>query len=303
MSLIADPARIEQLRSERGRRRPELRVRTEAEALEFIEAVGFCFLFAARGLAMPILWEAICGEDRPVPRQHDDADLGRAWEWKDTLPARKACFYGKLLRRTPTLIALSYLPCFYALSPNYGELDDYLEEYEEGQLSAEAKWVYEALLNGGPQSTTRLRKLAGLEGKANMGRFDRALAELQAGLKIVKVGTSDANAWGYCYVYDLLLRQYPDVPLQARSISSVQAEDALCLKYLESAVCVPQSEIARLFGWEPWRIERLVARLTAAGQLASIQWPGHKAPHLARTQDVGVIHGAARSTPAARAQL
>lgn len=289
MSLIANPARIEQLRDERGHRRPNLRVRTEAEALAFVEEVGFCFLFAARGLAMPTLWEAICGEARSVPRHHDDANLGRAWDWKDTLPARKACFYGKLLRKTPTLIALPYMRHFYALSPNYGELDDYLEEYEEGRLSAEAKWVYEALLNGGPQSTTRLRKLAGLEGKANMTRFDRALAELQAGLKIVKVGISDANAWGYCYVYDLLLRQYPTLAEQARGLSSVQAEDALCLKYLQSAVCVTAGEIARLFGWEQWRIERLITRLTAAGQIAELQWPGRKDPHLVRAEDLGII--------------
>ncbi|HOG46141.1 MAG TPA: hypothetical protein PLJ35_16885 [Anaerolineae bacterium] len=290
MPVTADPERVEALRDVRGHRRPELRLQTEEQALAFIDRVGFCFLFAAKGLAMPTLWEAICGAARPVPQRHDDADLGRAWEWKDTLPSRKACFYGKLLRKTPTLIALPYLPHFYALSTNYGELDDYLEEYAEGRLSAEAKWVYEALLNGGPQSTTRLRKTAGLEGKANMLRFDRALAELQAGLKIVKVGISDANAWGYCYVYDLLLRQYPDVAAQARGIASVQAEDALALKYLESAVCVTAGELARLFGWEPWRIERLVARLAAAGAISSdVHWPGRKGPCLARTVDLPLV--------------
>jgi len=289
MSPAVLPERVESLRDVRGRRRPELRVRTEAQALAFIDQVGFCFLFAARGLAMPTLWEAVCGEARPLPRHHDDADLGLTWEWKDTLPSRKACFYGKLLRKMPTFISLAYMPYFYALSPNYGELDDYLEEYGQGQLSAEAKWVYEALLNAGPQSTTRLRKLAGLEGNANMRRFDRAVAELQAGLKIVKVGISDANAWGYCYVYDLFLRQYPEVAAQARAISSVQAEDALCLKYLESAVCIPQGEIARVFGWESWRIERLIARLSARGEIVEVEWPGRKGAHWVRPVDLAQI--------------
>ena len=289
MLPAVNPERVEALRDERGHRRPELRVRTEAQALAFIDQVGFCFLFAARGLAMPTLWEAICGEARALPRHHEDADLGLTWEWKDTLPSRKACFYGKLLRNTPTLISLACMPYFYALSPNYGELDDYLEEYNQGQLSAEAKWVYEALLNGGPQSTTRLRKLAGLEGKANMHRFDRALAELQAGLKIVKVGISDANAWGYCYVYDLFLRQYPQIAQQARAISSVQAEDALCLKYLETAVCIPEGEIARVFGWEEWRIERLIARLSARGEMVRVEWPGRRGDHLARPADLAQV--------------
>ncbi len=290
MPTLVDPERAEALRDVRGHRRPQLRLRSEAEALAFVDEVGFCFLFAARGFAMPTLWEAICGEARPLPRHHDDADLGQAWQWKDTLPSRGACFYGKVLRKTPTLISLACLPYFYALSPNYGELDDYLEEYEQGQLSAEAKWVYEALLAGGPQSTTRLRKLAGLEGRANMGRFDRALAELQAGLKIIKVGISDANAWGYCYVYDLLLRQHPDLAGQARAIHSTQAEDELCLRYLAAAVCVARSEIGRLFGWEPWRIERLVSRLGDSGQVASdLRWPGRREPYLARVADLGLI--------------
>ncbi len=290
MPTVVNPERIEALRDRRGWRRPELRVHTEERALAFVDAVGFCFLFAARGFAMPTLWEAICGEARPVPEHHNDPDLGRAWTWKDTLPARKACFYGKLLRKTPMLIALPYLPAFYALSPNYGELDDYLEEYEEGRLSAEAKWVYEALLNGGPQSTTRLRKMAGLDGKANVTRFDRALAELQAGLKIVKTGTSDANAWGYCYVYDLLLRRYPDVAARAREIPSVQAEETLALKYLEAAVCVTAKELERLFGWEPWRVERLVARLRAGGRVVGdVAWPGRKEAWLARAEDLVLI--------------
>ncbi len=289
MSIAIDPERVEMLREVRGHRRPELRVHNEEQALAFVNEVGFCFLFGAHGYAIPTLWEAICGEERVLP-PHDDAALGQAWEWKDTLPARKACFYAKLLRKTPTLVSLAYLPHFYALSPNYGSEDDYLEEYEEGRLSAEAKWVYEALLREGPQSTTRLRRLAGLEGKANVARFDRALAELQAGLKIVKVGTSDANAWGYCYVYDLVLRQFPNLAEQARAIPSTQAEDALCLKYLETTACVSTAEIARLFSWEPWRMQRLLDRLTAAGQVTGdLRWPGRQGQWLAHTVDLPLI--------------
>ena len=295
MPRTIDPARVYALRDQRGHRRPELRVQSEEQALDFINEVGFCFLFGAREFAMPTLWEAICGGAREVPQQHDDDDLGRTWSWKDSLPTRKACFYGKLLRKTATLLSLRLLPHLYALSPNYGTEDDYLEEYREGRLTAEAKWVYEALLNNGPQSTNRLRRLAGLEGKANMGRFDRAVGELQAGLKIVKAGISDANAWGYCYVYDLVLRQYPDLPEQARAIHSTAAEDALCLSYLHSTVCVSQAEVGRLFGWEPWRLERLFARLAARGEVETeITWPGRKGPHVARTKDVPLIGPAAR---------
>ena len=290
MAVTVDPARVEALREVRGRRRPELRVRSEEEALEFVNSVGFCFLFTSHGFAMPTLWEAICGEARTLEGNHDDSGMGQAWDWKDTLPARKACFYGKVLCKSPTLVSMAYLPHLYALSPNYGSEDDYLQEYAEGRLTAEAKWVYEALLREGPQSTTRLRKLAGLDGKANYLRFERAITELQAGLKIVKVGISDASAWGYCYVYDLVLRQYPWLAEQARAIPSTAAEDALTLKYLEATVCVAADEVSRLFGWEPWRMERLLKRLTTGGRVvADLCWPGRPGRHLIRVEDLPLV--------------
>jgi hypothetical protein len=290
MPVVVQPERVRALRDRRGHRRPQLRVRSEEEALDFINEVGFCFLFAARGFTVPTLWEAIRGEARPLPHHHDDPDLGRTWVWKDTLPARKACFYGKLLRKTPTLVSLAFLPHFYALSSNYGDVDDYLHEYRDGKLSVEAKWVYEALLRTSPQSTTRLRKEAGLPGKVNAGRFDRAITELQAGLKIVKVGISDASAWGYCYVYGLVLQEYPELAAQARAITPAEAEDALCLKYLEAAVCVTPGEVARLFGWEPWRMERLIERLSGAGRItADVRWPGKGESWLARAADLELV--------------
>ncbi len=290
MPHTIDPVRVMALRDIRAHRRADLRVQSEEQALAFINEIGFCFLFGAHGFAMPTLWEAICGNARDVPQHHDDADLGRAWDWKDTLPTRKACFYGKLWRKTATLLSLELLPHVYALSPNYGTVEDYLEEYQDGRMTVEAKWVYEALLQNGPQSTNRLRRLAGLDGKANAGRFDRAIAELQAGLKIVKVGISDANAWGYCYVYDVLLRQYPNLPEQARGIHSTTAEDTLYLRYLQSTVCVSAAEIERLFGWEPWRMERLTARLTARGAIETgLTWPGRKGPYVTRTEDLPLI--------------
>jgi len=189
--------RIEALRDIRYWRTPEKRVRTEEEALQFIEAVGFCYLFGDRAVEIPTLWGAVTGSRRPLPRTHRDPDIGRTWAWKDSLPARGEIYYGKLLRGKPTLVSLQLLPYFYALSPNYGDVEDYREQYEEGLLSVEAKNIYEVLLREGAMATSRLRQLAGLSGGgANARRFDRAIVELQMELKIVKVGISDANRWG-----------------------------------------------------------------------------------------------------------
>ena len=259
---------IEAIRDVRYHRTPALRVETEDAARRFVDNVGFCFLFGDRTVEIPTLWGAVCGVRRSVPKHHHDADLGRTWSWKDSLPSRREIYYGKLLRSKPTLVSLDLLPAFYALSPNYGDIQDYVIEYEEGRLTTEAKQVYEALLNGGALATSRLRQVAGLSGGgSNARRFDRALGELQSQLRIVKVGISDANRWGYAYVYDLFLRRFPDVPSAARAISTDEAMDALFEHYVRNVVAVPETMAKRLFRWNDWEWERLMARLAGKGSI------------------------------------
>ncbi len=261
------PEQVRAWRDQRYRRKPHLKVRTPREALAFVEDVGFCFLFPARKVEMPSLWEAICGASRPVPAHHDDRELGYAWNWKDDLPSRGLVFYGKLLRRKPMLVSLRLLPHFYALSENYGELDDYLVEYADGKLSEEAKRVYEALLEHGALPTSHLRREAGLAGKSNARRFDRAILELQLGLKIVKTGISDANAWKYCYVYDLLLRRWPDLPGRAGAISRSEAMRRLLLTYLSNVGIARMQDLARLFAWELGQLQELCDGAADGGDL------------------------------------
>lgn len=270
-TALPSEAQVQSWRDWRYRRIPQRRVRTEAEAREFVDQVGLAFLFGARGVEMPTLWGAVAGSNRPVPEHHNDDDLGRVWTWKDTLPARKEIYYGKLLRAKPTLVSLDLLPALYALSPNYGDPLDYLEQYEAGLLSVEARRVYEVLLNQGALATTFLRKEAGLAGGGAVARrFDAALTELQMQLKIVKVGISDASRWGYAYVYDLFTRQFPDVPDRARAVSTDQAMETLLLRYLYNMGLESVSACQRLFRWEPWEWERVIARLANRGEIVSV---------------------------------
>ena len=75
MSEVLTREDLEAARAERYRWRPTLRVRTEEEALEFLNSVGLCLLFSAKELELPSLWGAICGQDRPAPVQHNDCLL------------------------------------------------------------------------------------------------------------------------------------------------------------------------------------------------------------------------------------
>jgi hypothetical protein len=269
ISVALTSEQVENWRDARYHRRPHLRLRSSQQALEFINQVGFCFLFPAKKVEMPTLWEAICGETRPFPVAHDDVELGYAWNWKDELPSRGLVFYGKLLFKKPTLVSLALLPHFYALSENYGDIEDYLLEYQDGKLSEEAKRVYEALLQHGALPTSHLRRWAGLHGKGNAPRFDRAIRELQLGLKIVKTGISDANAWGYCYVYDVMLRHWPDLARRASAISTQEAMRVLLLTYLRNVGATTLADVVRLFGWDVLRLAALCQQWAASGELLS----------------------------------
>ena len=259
--------RLEELRRRRYRQMPALRLQDERQAVEFINDVGMSLLFSSRSIELPTLWGAICGEDRPIPSHHDDYELGLAWVWKDSIPERRQALYGKFLKNTPVFISLDLAAHFYALSDNYGELDDYLEAYRDGKMSEEARRIYETLLENGALPTSELRRAAGISSKGAARLFDRAIAELQMGFRIVKVGTSDANRWGYCYVYDLFLRQFPEPVAAARHIRQDDAAEAILQRYLQTVCAARPADVGRLFGWSAWRLERTIGRLAERGAI------------------------------------
>lgn len=263
------------LRAPRYRLSPDLKLRTRAEGVQFINQAGIVLLFPGDGLPLPDLWSAINGSARAVPKHHHDAALGKAWDWKDTIPARKEAWYGKLIRGKPALVSFTDLPAIYALSNNYGELDDYLEAYQDGLLSKEGKEIYEALLEHGPMPTSELRKKVGMGGGGdNAKKFERAIAELQTDLKIVKSGISDSNRWKYCYIYDLLVRWMPTLGERARTYNSRSAMKYLIGRYLETSVAAPVGLFPRLFGWDLGITERIVGELVAEGTVEQVRLVG-----------------------------
>jgi hypothetical protein len=268
MAEAVSQAWIAERRAHNYRRTSGRRVQTVEEARAFVDEVGFCHFWPVKGAELPNLFHAIAGRIRAVPMAHDDPDLSKSWQWKDGALDKKWWYYGKLLKRRATLVSLVELPYFYALSENYGDLDDYLQEYEEGRLTAEAKAVYDALLKHGPLDTLRLRREARLSGKSAKSRFERALVALQMGLKVLPVGIAEAGAWRYAFVYELLPRWFVDVPERARAIGRGEARRHLLLRYLGAVVAATEAQAARLFGWTAGEVERAAARLEAAGEIA-----------------------------------
>jgi hypothetical protein len=133
---------------------------------------------------------------------------------------------------------------------NFGDIRDLVQGYEDGKMTAEAKAIYEAILENGPLDTVRLRREARMSAQSAKSRFDRALVELQVGLKVLPVGVAQAGAWDYAFVYELLPRWFPEIPEQARSIGRREARRVLVICPSERAESArPSSATSPSVGW------------------------------------------------------
>ena len=86
------------------------RVQTLTEARAFVDDLGFVHFWPIKDVELPNLFHAIAGCARPVPMEHDDADMSKCWGWKDSSLGQRWWYYGKLLRRRATLVSLEVLP-------------------------------------------------------------------------------------------------------------------------------------------------------------------------------------------------
>ena len=269
-------------RQARYRRRLDLRLTTPEQAKTFVDDVGFCFLFPIQNVEMPSLWDAVAGRMVKTYSSHSGYEIERTWGWKDDSLNKRWWYYGKLLRRKATLVSLDFLPNFHALSENYGDVEhDYLDEYRQGRLSAEAKAIYEALLKNGALDTVRLRRESHLSSEASKPRFEKALTELQIGLKVLPIGIAEAGAWRYAFIYEILPRWLPDVPERARAISRGQARQAILDQYMHNVIATPLPAASRVFGWTLAETRQTAEALAEQGRLSlDVHVSGIREPHM-----------------------
>ena len=266
--LDGDEARLHDFREGTFRTKPGNQLRSLEEALSFVEERGFIFFWPVKGVDLPSLWTAVAG-DRPVPNEHDDPGH-ITWRWKDSMLDQKRWYYGKLLRRKATMVSLSIIPYFYALSDRVGDLDDYLIPYEEGNLTFEEKSIADALLHSGALHTIELRQKAHLSANSAKSKFERALAALQSGLYILPVGVAEAGSWRYAFIYELFDRWFPWVISQARSISRREAYQKITATYLDSVGVTNPIAIGRLFRWNQEIVLNALEALSADGLVRSM---------------------------------
>jgi hypothetical protein len=152
MSEILDA--LERHRDHHFRRIPSRRVTGEKSALKFIDEVGFCTGFTA-GMGVPCLREAIAGEREPgMPEhiQHDYA-IGMTWRIKDSLPQRRAVYYGKVIARRPSFIARAMLDRAMA------ELQEKFLALKIDERADPFSYVWDTMAHRWPDAIAQARKL------------------------------------------------------------------------------------------------------------------------------------------------
>jgi hypothetical protein len=271
-------AALERLRDRRFRRLASLRVATEKSTLAFVEAVGFCSTFYRFPEGVPCLWEAVAGRRDPrwPRRSHHDAGIGLTWDLKDRLPARKRVYYGKLLRGRPVLVALDVFPAFYALVRGRQRARDYRAEYAEGRMSQVARRLMDALMREHPQYTRELRANAFMLEPSKTREFERAMAELQQGLWVVK--TEERYEPTFSYRWDVLESWLPECVAEGRRTARSVAVARLIERHVGAAVFTTEARLARLFALPRAEVSAAVRTLAATGALVTDRviagWPG-----------------------------
>ncbi len=262
-----EAARFQRLRARRFRHSVSRRVTGESSALAFVNDVGFCSTFFVFPEGVASLWEAVAGRARPRwPRHsHHDAAIALTWQLKDRLPARRLVYYGKLLKSRPVLVALDVVPAFYALTRGRQRARDYRLEYEAGRLSHTANRIMDALMREHPQYTRELRANCFLLAPAGTREFERAMAELQQGLWVVK--TEERYEPTFSYRWDLLEAWLPAVVAEGRRLSRPDALLRLFDRYTEAAVLTSERLLSGLFGVVPAETRAVVQRLVRRGRL------------------------------------
>jgi hypothetical protein len=247
---------LERHRDHLFRRIPRRRIHGERAALGFIEEVGFCAAFTA-GMGVPCLREAIEGmREPPLPEhiQHDRAIM-MTWNIKDTLPARKLVYYGKVIGGRPGFIARDLLSSFLRIR---AEPRGYRVLYERGALSHCARLVMDALERRGPSETRALKLGAGYAQPKMRAEFDRAMKELQERFLALKV---EERYGPFTYVWDTMEHRWGEALREARRLTRAEAAYRLMRRYFEIAGFGVESRVARLLAIDAALAEAASRRL------------------------------------------
>jgi hypothetical protein len=249
-------AEIERIRGYVWRTDRSRRIRDERGALRFIRELGFVLLMPIAGAELPSIHTAT----------RDDWSW---WDWKQTLPGRKACYYAKVLRNRGLFVSWSWFPVLQAA---FGDGRGYQQLYREGLLDREERQILDLLEQHGPMMTRDLRLAFGPRSKQNTRRVKSILAGLQRRFLVTAAG-GDTEGWSH-HRWDLVERWVrADLRAAADCLPRAAARERMVANFVQNMFATTAGDIAWLFGWERAEVEAMVGELMAAGKVATAVVP------------------------------
>ena len=243
---------------------PARRVVTAADAVRFINDVGYCLLFPIRGLPLPSLYYA-CAH-----REATDWDKYclRIWKWKDEFGRRRRAFYAKYFKGRGTFISLELLPHFLAMEGSAWAPGDFDRAYSAGRITADARILWHALAEHGPLATLELRHTSKFETKTGNRRFKKAMLDLSRRLLVVHSGAEqETDSWA-SNRFELTAQAFPAAVAHARAIAPEEARRTLAQKYLEWHPSAVARTLAGLFRWSKQEVAQAILPVHLSGRTA-----------------------------------
>lgn len=241
---------------------------TDEDAAELVDQRGFMALGVLPRLVLPNMSESDPDRDWDIST--------KAWRWKETLPAARACAYLKWFYNQGTFISWRLYPCFYSL---WGLRLRPREAYQEGLLTREELDVLTAVEELGPVTSRDLWRSL----KRRLKKRTVLLSALTRLQKVfcVTVSGGDVSGWSM-HKWDLVQRHVPDGLLD-RLPSREESVRLLILQAVENLVYCSAREIAGLFRWTPSFVMHVLRELEQEGKVSlGVKIEGCQDPYVTR---------------------
>ena len=230
------------------------RVATAADAVRFIDAVGYCLLFPITGLPLPSLYFACAHRELTSW----DRYCLLIWRWKDEFGRGRRAFYSKYFRGRGTFISVKLLPHFLAVEQSAFNSKDFDRAYAAGRISMDARTLWEALSAHGPLPTLELRHACKFDSTAGNRRFKKAILQLSRLLLVVHSGTEQETGSWASSRFELTAHAFPAAVAAAQKIEPAEARRVLAAKYVEWHPRAEAGAIARLFRWSKSEVAQAI---------------------------------------------
>lgn len=255
-----------QVTAARAQLLPPHSIRDVQGCLEAVERLGFVWAFTPGRDLLPALFSAL-------DTHQDGQRWDWMWGWKDQLSAARQAYYGKVVGAKPTFVSQEWLPRFYALTGNTGDLEDDLALLGESvRLNELARKICMYLTENGPTGTrTLISQLT--DGSPGMRRsLEKGIEQLDAAMIIVKCGTEGGHS--IANVWDLFPRFLPEAADAGAAISTREAAMLLLRQYFVLTPAVTLKTLTGLLPWHEAHQHKAIARLLEAGELEACEVDG-----------------------------